>query len=170
MRWEHLTEVGPAGRRPASVTPEHWRALGAIARRVHARTGARMYADHARGQLCFGYREPNGRVGLIGLPDLHLFRGRNRTDTPNLFRPHLDAVSEDDVVYLIQLAKVDPKVKARWKREREAQREHEAQSAMDRRWEDTRADRWSRVRSRWERMTMGRHYRGSAVVNGLRGS
>jgi len=137
--------------------------IEAACRRITGRTNTVAYFDRFRSAVCFGY-ETNGIPTLLDIL-VPLYRSSGADAG---FDPVLDRYSEDDVVTLIQLGKVDPKLKAKWARWHENRRKTEAEKERDKMLEDGRSEVAARMQSRRERMAMGRYYRGRAVVNGLK--
>lgn len=169
-RFPHFAPVEHGGRRPNGVSPsEHFRVVG-LAEEVRRRTGASTWYDLARGSIVFGYRRRGGRRALaFSVP---MFKRSNRSCvTANKCDPTTgDLLGVEEIVYALSLGRVNPKLKDRWAatvRERAA---HEMARKHDRDFEARLPDAMARTRRMAERYAMGRHYKGRAVVNGLKGA
>lgn len=140
-------------------------ALAEACNRITGRTNTVAYFDRFRSAMCFGY-EKNGVPTLLDI----LVPMYRPSGADAGFDPVLDRYSEDDVVTLIQLGKVDPKLKAKWALWHEVTRQSAADRERERIIEEGRSEVVARMRRNRERATMGRYYRGRSVVNGLKSS
>ena len=128
-----------------------------------------MYLNCQRGELVFGYRRRTGRVVLIGLIDLPMYRNRNGRRAPNIFDPVLDVLSVDDAVWAIQLGWVAEKWKDRWAAQVAARKVLDAERELERVIEDRRPELRSRIAFLTKRHGMSRaHYRPTVLVDGQR--
>lgn len=165
-QWPNLVEITPDSESPdPRVSRAHWAALRRVAAGVRGRTDARAYYDLWRGQVCFGYQRPrNGRIDLIGGCDFDAFKGGWQTSCPFQFDPATDGVGVEDVVHLVRLARVDPKVKDRWRRELQDRGKRDEAEERGRDWEN---DERREVESLLDHRVRGRR---GLVVNGMKGA
>lgn len=131
---------------------------------IMSRTGSRAYYDKARDALCFGYEDKHGKPSLLDIL-IPLVRPGGG---PQRFDPVADRYSVDDVVTLIQLAKVDPRIKRKWQEWHETARKSDSRAWADKEVADRMHLLRERSQRRYEQHSMGRHYRGRATVNGLK--
>lgn len=150
---------------PLWFAPDHLARTRSLCVRVKRRTGMEAWIDTARAEVCFGFIAPDGDVRLP--MSCRLFRDLYRR-VPSKFDPVLDQWSEDDIVYALQLAKVDPKRKAAWAQAVETSRKSDERAEMEKHAGDYFAPALRETERRYERHAMGRHYRPRVAVNGLR--
>lgn len=138
---------------------------------IMSRTGTEAFFDAYRAAVCFGYTDPEGVPTLL---DILVHVRRSGGFDPLCDKMTVNGVShpasEDNVVRFIQMAKLDPRLKATWAKWHEQVRVGEAAKARDQVFDDGRREVLDRIKSNRERRTMGRYYRGRSVVNGLKSS
>lgn len=132
--------------------------------RIKSRTQAESFYDANRDALCFGYMDKSDPPRLLDI----LIQVRRPGGSDMTFDPALDRLSEDDVVTLIQLAKVDPKRKRLWEKQRETMRRSDNAKWAQDKITDSIKEAEKSARFKLGRAGMGRHSRGSAVVSGLK--
>ena len=135
----------------------------ASTRRITDRTNTVAYFDRVRNSVCFGYERDGVPILLDILVPLNRPSGADAG-----YDPVLDQYSEDDVVTLIQLGKVDPRLKAKWRQWRENSKQSTAKQDLGRMIEENKKDNERRLEKKYERYSMGRHYRGRALVSGIK--
>lgn len=143
----------------------HYLKVRALAREVKSRTGADGYIDLIGGALQFGYKRPDDDVAICMIRDLYKQGCRN---APWCGDPATDGEGVEDLVYEIQLGKVDPKLKRAWRKVWKARADQDKQLAKDNALASAEEQARERFAHARERAAMGKHYRGSAVVDGLR--
>lgn len=158
MKYHNLLPVRHARQLP--------KALSRGCERVEARTGATAYFDLYRGSVCFGY-ERGGSVSMLDI----LVPGRSKFD-PALDKLRVNGVilpcSVDECVRLINMARIDTRIKDTWAKWHENSRRSDEDRKRDQMIEDGREEVARLVARRRERQSMGRHYKGRSVVNGLK--
>lgn len=89
----------------------HLAAMRALAAGVRKRTGASAWFDTKRDKICFGWSRPDGDISIV--VDFRVFRSPwPERSGPDYFR---NEINEDSIVHCLNLAKVDPRLKAKWK-------------------------------------------------------
>lgn len=90
---------------------QHLTVLRALADNVRKRTGAHAWYDIRRDVICFGWQRQDGDISIV--VDFRAFRSPwPERSGPEYFR---DSVNEDGIVHCLNLARVDPSLKAKWK-------------------------------------------------------
>jgi len=145
------------------ASPDHLAELRAASRRVFARAGARIYADIPRKELCFGYEDSDGWLHIqwfIRAFDVH-------TNQPK----KIEGVAEDQIVNAIFFQRnVSRKVKMKWAEDMEAEVKKAKAEQQGKAFENARPEAEKVVKHVRDREGMGKTYRPSLVVNGLKGA
>jgi hypothetical protein len=146
---------------PRQMDPAHFARVRAVAAAVQRRTGAEAWIDTLRAEVVFGYRDEWG-VPMTAWGTA-LYRNPART-VPARFDPTANEPAEDDICRLLMQARVDPRIKERWRISRERMAEHDAAEARGR-WAEEYTPEVVRLTERnRERREMGGHYRRSIAV------
>lgn len=112
---------------PAWVTPAHAGRLRDVCAAVRSRTGCDTYLDIERKEVVFGYHNEGDVRPVYAWPAMVNYHG----STYNRFESSGGCdISVDDIVYVIQIAKVDPERKAVWERDRRTAMESERRNRM----------------------------------------
>jgi hypothetical protein len=158
MRFPNLIRLEE--RRPDGCDEIAYRRLRRVIRGIRERTGADCWFNRLSGELSFGYVH-GGRVAIVqSIPMLTAGRVRR-------FDPASEQMGAEDIVHVIQLAKVSPARKAAWERQWQERRRSESAQAEQEISQEATAMALDRARSYRRREGMGRHFKGQAVVSGL---
>lgn len=163
-KYANLTPVG--GSPPPWVTPDVARRAKTLAARIGRRTGDRAWFDTVHKEICFGNTEADGRERVRF--SCRLYRDYER-NVPCLFDPLLDIWHEDSIVRMLNLASVDPKLKDHWARHYENMRKSDEANRKGELANEHARRAFEATERQYETHTMGRHYRGRAAVNGIKG-
>lgn len=125
----------------------------------------KAWIDTARADVCFGFIAADGDVRLP--MSCKLFRDLYRQN-PSRFDPVLDQWNEDDIVYALQLSRVDPRKKKAWADAVETSRKSDERAEFEKSIDGHFKVAAERTERAYERHTMGKHYRGRLAVNGFR--
>lgn len=165
MRYPNLT---PIDQTPPSSLGLDGRSLAdarRVARAVCSRTGCRAWFNSATGSVLFGYEHADGFVAGIGLPTqvTRLFRDPNRS----VYWPFspIENRGEDQIVNLIQLAKVDPETKDRWAKAHAAEQKDLDDAETARQLDDQYREAASIAQHEYDKHSMGKHYRRSVSAS-----
>lgn len=164
-RWDNLVSLSAPA--PAWMPGPALDRLRAVAAEVYSRTGCGTWIDVWRKEACFGYHAGGDTQIAWTVP---LFRN-GCTSAPNRFEitePRHNDLSVDDICWVIQIGRADPAKKRRWEKWMREAGTNDRRQAMGRDVEDRVTHGSKDARREVQRMAMGRHYRGSAVVNGLK--
>lgn len=162
-KWPNLRPIND--QMPRWFLPHHLRTIRSMCARITRRTGMLAWIDTARADICFGFVAADGDVRLP--MSCKLFRDIYKT-VPCLFDPILDQWHEDDIVYALQLARVDPKKKKQWADAVEKSAQSDKRAEMEKKIETSTKQAEKMTERAYERYTMGKHYKGRLAVNGLR--
>jgi hypothetical protein len=151
---------------PRWMDPAHFARVRTVAAAVQRRTGAEAWIDTLRAEVVFGYRDAEG-VPMTAW-GTKLYRNPGRTVPckfdPTYSRDGVYEPAEDDICRLLMQARVDPRIKERWRISRERMAEHDAAEARGR-WAEEYTPEVVRLTERnRERREMGGHYRRSIAV------
>lgn len=128
-----FTDILTEGK-PAWMGERQYASLSTIGRSVAERTGTRMVVSFQRNTIAWAYDVQTGLPSIA--MDLPLYEG----DKPVCLDPICDGYSADEVVYSIQLGKVDKKLKDRWNAGWNRRRESD-QAEREGRWCEERRTR-----------------------------
>ena len=163
MKWKHLRPI--ASLQPHWLAGNHLDRVRRVCSAVRRRTGADAWVDVRWAQVCFGY-EKAGDVSIA--LSCELFKDKARR-APDFLDPALSIWNEDNICYLLQIARVDPRRKAHWARMLETSRKSDEANEKQRGIEDAAKLAMRQTERAYQAHTMGRHYKGRAVVAGLKG-
>ena len=165
MKWKHLKPI--AGSQPSWLAGTHLSRVRSVCAAIKRRTGADAWIDARWGEVCFGYETAGGNVSLPF--SCKLFKDRSR-QTPDYLDPVTSTWSEDSIVDLIHIARVDPRKKAQWAASWEKMRKQEEVNEKEQAMDDGVREAMKMTEKSYQHHTMGRHYKGRAAVNGLKGA
>lgn len=157
--------------RPPGVADAELSVLRSRCVEVFRRTAARAWVDLRTMDIVFGYARsrPNARGQSVARIDLVLgVPLRRPSGKVTAFDPVADFMGVDDVVYCIQIARVDPKKKERWRAQKSIEDAARRERAVQRAQDETTRPFLDKLEFNRRRAGMGRHWRGSAVVSGLK--
>lgn len=138
---------------PDRMCPVKRARLRAVASNVRDRTGCRCWVDTSALEAVYGY-EKNGEPHTIWGVPLANFDASGST--------------ADDVVRIINLGRINPKIKERWAASRRKSGEHDKAERLGRISESRTRPMEVCLDRKYSRRGMGSHFRPSAVVNGLK--
>lgn len=139
--------------------------LRRVAEAVRRRCGVDAWVDRWRHDLCFGHQNGGDTRVVFSWPVFKHFVSQ----TPCRFEiTDGDDISIEDICYAIQIGRVDPARKAQWLRSiRESADNDKRERHQRTAHESVRAHSKDAARA-VEKAKMGKHYRGSALVNGTK--
>ena len=120
--------------KPPWMAERQYAALCTAGREVALRTGTRMLVSYQHNRIAWCYDAMRG-IPSIAM-DVRLFEG----DKPTCLDPVNDGTGVEDLVWTIQLGKVDRKLKDKWRAIHNRRREDEAKQRRGR-WLDERRSR-----------------------------
>ena len=150
---------------PEWMDQSHYRAIRKLAAEVLSRTHAHAWIDVIGRVLLFGYKRRDDDVGVCLQRELYKSGCSN---APWRGDPLTDGEGVDRIVWEINLGKVDPKTKRAWQKYWDELRESEERSAQRAAMDQLQEPAQDLIAHRLERASMGKHYKGSAMVNGLK--
>jgi hypothetical protein len=163
MKWKHLRPIQSG--QPDWLTGTHLSRVRKVCDAIKRRTGADAWVDARWAEVCFGYEKD----GNVSLPfSCKLFKDEARR-APDYLDPVLSVWNEDSIVHLLQIARVDPRKKAEWAAAWEKMRKHDEEAEKMKDAEESVRRSWAATERAYQRHTMGRHYKGRALVSGLKG-
>lgn len=160
LRWPNLRRIDDP---PPWLDRRHHARVLRACREVKARTGVDAFIDLFRRDISFGY-ECGGDVRLFDI-NCPLYRGAG---VEAGFDPVFDKKSVDDVVYLVQLARVGESRKARWRANREAEGKKDDAEVVGRTIEEGSREVEEVFNRQHERRGLSRHFQKSHLVTGLK--
>lgn len=147
----HLAEHGE----PPDFPAVSWKRVQAFCAAVKRRTGASAWFDRNSKRMHFGYTKTDGTFALTAL-SIGL-------------REAVAGMDEDDIVRLLQMGKLPPSLKDRWNKSRRDAEKHEESEQIGVAIDAASREADVAVEREYERHTMGKHFRRSHLVSGLKG-
>lgn len=158
MKYDNLIPIEDA--RAGCCGMDEWqlRAARTLCRDVASRTGTRAWIDRARADLCFGYHHSeDGFIALVGLPASMTRLYHDLAWSHWVGFDPLAGRGPDQIVRVIQLAKVDPDTKAKWRKQHEKHAEDQRQATIQQAVVDAKPEAESVTEFTKRRAQMGRH-------------
>lgn len=162
-KWKNLRSLDEP--MPRWFAPDHLARIRSLCAAVKRRTGKDAWIDTARADVCFGFIGGDGDVRLpMSCP---LFKDVFKRH-PFKFDNAFDTWNEESIVYALQLAAVDPKRKAAWANSIETSRKSDERADREKGLDEHIKRAHEETERKYQRHTMGKHYKGRLAVNGLR--
>lgn len=138
-----------------------------VSQEVGRRCTTRGWYDTRTGELCIGYTDPTGYIKIAG--SYRAYRDLDRR-VECKFDAVLGEETADSIVFDINQQRVPWRVKEGWMkthkaRKKHADAEHAAVASLE-----TAKEVMRRTEHQYDKHSLGRTYRKSAVVNGFKGA
>lgn len=156
---DHLHSVD-RGEPPDFPYPS-WRSAQRFCASVKRRTGASAWFDRDTRRFYFGYHRTDGTFDLTALSVVY------RELSTGLAGD--GSSSEENIVRMLQMAKLPVSRKDRMAAAVKAESDHERSEELGRSVESASREADVQVERQYERHTMGKHFRRSHLVSGLKG-
>jgi len=164
--YPHLIPIKAGADLPPWLSSSDRRRLLRDVAEIHARTGARAWLDTKINYLCFGFVRPDGTFTL----STHV-QFRRPDGTIRHFDPLLSDDPLDDLCVSFQRARgISPTRRESKRRSRSDEFDRDTENEMRNHVENANVHKkvHEDVERAYTRHSMGNHYRGKALVNGLK--